>query len=114
MYRARSAFVRPAFGSTTRSGCVIATEPIIGDSTSRFTALAFLSTRSPSKAGWRSAPSRVHSVNRTWQTSSGFTHVAPLMCGASTTGGSFTVIFDIFATRSSSDARVKPVPTLPA
>ena len=49
---------------------------------SRTTFEADLSSRTPWNDGWRSSPSRVHSVNVTSHTSVGFTQCAPRAGGA--------------------------------
>jgi hypothetical protein len=84
---------------------------------SRTTSRAFLSSRSPWNDGWRSVPSRVHSVNDTSPTSVGLTHVArrpSAPVGGFTKGGRSARFLSSSRRISASDASLNPVPTLPA
>src|SRR6516165_1552113 len=82
---------------------------------SRVTSSAFLSVRSPRKAGCRISPSRVHSVNFTSPTSLGISHVVSFSYFTFWSKGFLLVRKDcIFPQSDFSIASLKPVPTCPA
>src|SRR5437763_1067353 len=81
---------------------------------SRTVSIGDLSARRPWKLGWRSLPSLVHSLNRTWATSRGFTQCASRSRGAPRTSGRSTSSFRSSRKSSARCLEEKPVPTLPA
>ena len=86
--------------------------PVAPSGVSRRQSSGRLSSRSPRNVGWRRPPSRVHSVNRTSQTSRGSTQWWPRPAGVPASNGDVSRRRGSSCRQSrSSSAPSKPVPT---